>query len=53
MGVWRYSLAKMNGPVFALNNETPLAFSLSQNYPNPFNPTTNVNFQFPMYNLLL
>ena len=37
----------MNAPVFVLNNETPLTFSISQNYPNPFNPTTNIRYEIP------
>ena len=47
MGLWRYSLAKMNAPAFVLNNETPSTFSISQNYPNPFNPTTNIRYEIP------
>lgn len=32
--------------------EIPTAFALQQNYPNPFNPSTNVNYQLPMDNLV-
>jgi hypothetical protein len=27
-----------------MNNNSPVAFSLSQNYPNPFNPSTKITF---------
>lgn len=49
-GIWN---KVVYGQALATGNEeqtsTPSKFSLSQNYPNPFNPSTNIEFQIPVY----
>ncbi|MBI4810167.1 MAG: T9SS type A sorting domain-containing protein [Ignavibacteriales bacterium] len=38
--------------VEAIHELLPVKFELSQNYPNPFNPTTIINYQLPIANLV-
>jgi photosystem II stability/assembly factor-like uncharacterized protein len=44
MGIWKYSLAKMQEDDNNLQSAAPDNFGLLQNYPNPFNPVTKIKY---------
>ncbi len=49
VGVWKYQLSPT---AVEGHNSLPERFSLEQNYPNPFNPTTTINYQLSMNNVV-